>query len=101
MQMALEPPRINDDILPIGEAKANLSRILRELGDRGRPVVITQNGRPAGVVITPAEYDRLTEKDRITTVVEAGLADVRAGRVHTTDELRAALAARRKARAEE
>ncbi len=85
--MALEPPRINDDILPIGEAKAQLSRILRELGDRGRPVVITQNGRPAGVMITPAEYDRLTYADRVRAAIYEGLAQSAEGPGYSTDQV--------------
>lgn len=97
----MHPLRINDDILPIGEAKARLSSILKGLGDRGRPVVITQNGRPTGVVITPAEYDRLTERDRVAAIVEAGLADIEGGRVYTTSEVRATLAARRSGQIEE
>lgn len=98
--MATRPLRVSDDILPIGEAKARLSAILNGLNARNRPVVITQNGRPAGVVLTPAEYDRLTERDRVAAAVEEGLADVEAGRIHTTDDVRAILATRRRERAE-
>lgn len=85
--MAMQPLRIDDDILPIGEAKAHLSRILRELAERGRPVVITQNGRPAGVVVTPAEYDRLTYTDRLRAAVYEGLAQADAGEGYTTEEV--------------
>ncbi len=90
--MATRPLRVSDDILPIGEAKAHLSRILRELAERGRPVVITQNGRPAGVVITPAEYDRLTYRERFVSAVEQGLAEAEAGVGYTSAEVRAILA---------
>lgn len=90
--MVTKPLRISDDILPIGEAKAQLSSIVRGLGERGRPVVITQHGRPACVLLTPDEYDRLTYRDRVRAAVEEGLASIEAGAGYTTEEVRAILA---------
>jgi hypothetical protein len=29
-----------------------------------QPVIINQNGKPAGVLVSPTEYDRLTERER-------------------------------------
>lgn len=78
---------IGRDILPIGEFKAHASEAVRELKRRRRPLVITQNGRPAAVLLAPADFDRLTARDRFLTAVEEGLADVRAGRVISDEEL--------------
>jgi len=49
--------------------------------------VITQNGKPAGVLLSPAEFDRLVERERFLTDVAAGIADLDAGRTVTTKEL--------------
>lgn len=51
--------------------------------------------KPAGVLLSPAEYDRLGERDRLLQSVAAGLADADAGRVMSTDVLKKRLAARR------
>ena len=72
---------VSDDILPLGEFKTHASRVLRQLRQEGRPVVITQNGRPAAVLVRPDEFDRLSERDRFVAAVKEGLADSEAGRV--------------------
>ena len=38
--------RVSDGVVPLGEFKTHASRYLKDLDG---PVVITQNGRPAGV----------------------------------------------------
>jgi prevent-host-death family protein len=83
----MKPIQVADDIIPIGEFKTHASRLLRQIRETGRPMVITQNGRPAGVVLTPEEFDRLTYADRLRAAVDDGLADVKAGRVLGDDEL--------------
>jgi prevent-host-death family protein len=72
---------ISEDILAIGEVKAQLSRVLRQLHETQRPIVVTRNGRPAAVLITPDEFDRLCELDQFLDAVHEGLADSAAGRV--------------------
>jgi prevent-host-death family protein len=83
--------QVSQDILPIGDIKAHAGRVLRRLRDEGRPVVITQHGRPAGVLLSPEEYDRLREHDRFLEAVHEGLADAEAGRTITDEELGARL----------
>ena len=79
--------QVSQDILPLGEFKARASHVLRSMRDGGRTFVITRNGRPAAVLLTPEEYDRLTQRDRFVRAVEAGLADSRAGRSLTDEDL--------------
>lgn len=50
---------VSEDIIPVGEFKSGISRYLKSLRETGRPLVITQNGRPAGVLLSPNEYDHL------------------------------------------
>jgi prevent-host-death family protein len=69
-----------EDIIPIAELKARMSEIVRELDERPRPLVVTLNGKPAAVVMSPREYDRLSYQSRFIDSVASGLADVRAGR---------------------
>jgi prevent-host-death family protein len=91
---------VSEDVVPIGEFKAQAPHWLRRAAATGRPIVITQNGRPAGVLLAPVEFDRLNERDQFLESVARGLDDAAAGRVMNTDELRARLAARRQEREE-
>lgn len=45
--------------LPLSEAKDRLSRIVDEVADRDERVLITRNGRPAAVLMSPSELDSL------------------------------------------
>ena len=69
-----------EDIIPIAELKANMSEIVRGLEERPRPLVVTLNGKPAAVVMSPREYDLLSYRARFIDSVSAGLADAQAGR---------------------
>src|ERR1051325_7802335 len=80
-----------EDIIPIAELKANMSEIVRGLDERPRPLVVTLNGKPAAVVMSPREYDRLAYQSRFIDSVAAGLADVQAGRTYDGDEAAAEL----------
>ncbi|MFP2927102.1 type II toxin-antitoxin system Phd/YefM family antitoxin [Pyxidicoccus sp. 3LG] len=83
--------RVSEDIVPISEFKAQASEWLRKLGESGQPLVITQNGKPAGVLLSPESFDELTEKVRFIASIEEGLEDARGGRVHPHAEVVAEL----------
>ena len=79
--------QISQDIVPVSDFKAQAADWLRRVADTGQPVVITQNGRAAGVLLSPARFDELTERSRFLEAVDAGLADSEAGRVHSHEEV--------------
>jgi prevent-host-death family protein len=87
--------KVAEDIVPVGEFKGQAARWLRHAAESGQPVVITQNGKPAGVLVSPSEYDRLTERQRFLESVALGLADAEAGRTMNTKELLRQLEERR------
>jgi prevent-host-death family protein len=82
------PLRVSEDFIPISEFTAQAGKLLARPRQTGRPIVILQRGRAAAVLVSPAEYDRLTERERFTGEVKAGHADLDAGRSYTTDEVR-------------
>ena len=88
---------ISNDIIPIAEFKTNISKWFKILQTSRHPLVITQNSKPAGVLLSAADYDELVYRKSFLDSVEKGIADVEIGRTQTTDELRKALQARRSA----
>ncbi|WP_295434538.1 type II toxin-antitoxin system Phd/YefM family antitoxin [uncultured Thiodictyon sp.] len=86
---------VAENIIPIGEFKTQASRLLRQVSQTARPLVITQNGRPAGVLLSPTEYDRLRSRERLLESIAAGIADADRGRLMDADTLRGRLATRR------
>lgn len=45
--------RISSDIIPPGEFKSGISTCLKKVQATGQPLIITLNGRPAGVLLSP------------------------------------------------
>ncbi len=83
----MRPLRVSENIVPVSDFKAKAADWLRRLVESSEPVVITQNGKAAGVLLSPAAYDELTERFRFMKAVEHGLADVEAGRVTPHEEV--------------
>lgn len=83
----MKPLQIAQDIVPVGTFKTHAAQFLRQLRAEHRPIVITQNGRPAAVLVTPEEFDRMRDHDRFLDAVKAGLADSDAGRLTDDDTL--------------
>ena len=72
---------VAEDILAVSDFKAQASKILNGVSENGRPVVITQNGRPAGVLISPEEFDRYREREEFVMAIAEGRRDAADGRV--------------------
>jgi prevent-host-death family protein len=66
---------ISEDIVPLGEFKSHASQVLRRVREAGRPIVITQNGRPAAVLLAPEAFDRLVDRRKLTSAAEPDLAE--------------------------
>lgn len=86
---------ISKDIVPAAEFKVKISKYLKEIRSTGRPMVITQNGKPAGVLISPDDFDELFYQKSLIESIHRGISDIEKGNVLTTDELRAELEQRR------
>jgi prevent-host-death family protein len=90
----MKPLRVAEDIVPISELEAHASEVVEGLRTRGRPMIITQCGKPAAVLISPEEFDRLTYEAHVVAAIEQGLADGEAGRVVDDEELGRVLASK-------
>ena len=83
----MKPISISKDIVSLSEFKSNASRMLHQVQDSHRPIVITQNGKAAAVLISPFVFDLLTEQAQFVDAVKGGLTDVQDGRVLPDKEL--------------
>ena len=80
--------------IPFTEARSKLSELLDDLERRHEHVVITRNGRPAGVLIPAAELEAIEETlevlqdDELLQALRESEEDVKAGRLSTLSEVR-------------
>jgi antitoxin YefM len=50
------------DVLPVTEFRANTSAFLAQLRTNKRPIVLTQNGRSAAILLDVGEYEYLLDE---------------------------------------
>ncbi len=79
---------ISNDIVPVAKFKTSISKYLKSLKETGHPLIITQNGSPAGVLITPNEYDNLTYNRQFIESINRGIKDIESEEFYTTDQLK-------------
>ncbi len=82
---------ISNDIIPVGQFKASLAKYLKDIKLRKNSLIITQNGKPAGVLISPKEFDKLRETKLFIDSISRGLSDSEKGDVITTSQLKSKL----------
>jgi prevent-host-death family protein len=79
---------VTNDIIPVGQFKSGLAKYLKDVQVRKHSLVITQNGKPAGVLVSPSEYDSLNETKLFIESISRGLVDFEKGDLLTTAQLK-------------
>lgn len=51
--------QLDQDILPLSDFRANAAALLEQVRETKRPLVITQHGRSAAVLLDVSEYERM------------------------------------------
>lgn len=82
---------VSSDIIPVGQFKSSLAKYLKDLQIRKNSLIITQNGKPAGVLVSPKEFDELRETKLFIDSISRGLVDSEKGEVLTTSQIRTEL----------
>ncbi len=54
--------RLDQDIKPLSEFRANVTSFIDEMKRNKRPLVITQHGKSSAVMLGVAEYEQMLEK---------------------------------------
>ena len=83
--------KFSEDIIPLTDLKTNPGRVVRQVADSRRPVLLTSRGRGVAVVQSVAEYEAAEEEREFMRAVVQGIADVEAGRDVSIQEVRARL----------
>jgi prevent-host-death family protein len=89
---------LSADLVPIGQFRSRTAKLIEQIANEGRTLVITQNGKAAAVVMSPREFDALRYRQHFVEEVARGLADADEGRTMTTAQLRKQMRKRRRER---
>lgn len=79
--------RIQEDIKPVTLMETHAAELLRTVSETRRPVVITQNGEPQGVLLDVASYQSLKDTSLMLKLIALGEDEERAGQTVPQDEV--------------
>lgn len=79
---------VANDIIPVGQFKSGLAKYLKEINNKRNQLIITQNGKPAGVLLSPAEFDDLRQTKLFIDSISSGLSDSEKGEVFSTIQVK-------------
>lgn len=86
---------VMSETLPLSQIKAHLSEIVDRVEREHERVVLTRNGRPAAIIMSPADLEALEDTLELMSdpealkEIKAARDDTARARVVTADELRA------------
>jgi prevent-host-death family protein len=87
-------PRLAQDIQPLADFRAHIATVVRRVRRTRRPVVLTQHGRGAAVLVDVREYDALLERIELLEDVQRSEKQLARGRGVSHARARSAVLAR-------
>ena len=74
------------NIQSLTQFRQNANAVIKEVAETGSPVVLTQNGRAAAVVISPQEWKRTQESLAMLQMIAIRRQEINTGKVVDFDE---------------
>jgi prevent-host-death family protein len=75
------------DIIPVTDLRQDAAAALKRVRATKQPLVITQRGRAAAVMISVEAYERAEHERQILLLLARGEREIRAGKGHDLDEV--------------
>jgi len=76
-----------EDINSVSYFKANFNQILEKMGDNHRPMILTQNGKSAGVFLDIETWENLIKKIQVLKMINEGERSIQTDKVYSIDEI--------------
>ena len=86
--------RLREDVRPLSEFRANAAAFVEQVQVTHRPIVLTQHGRSAAVLLDVGEYERLTERAEVLEDIRLAEEQVSRGEGVEHDEAKRQVLAR-------
>ena len=71
---------LNTGIIPLSEFRANATRCVMQVRETHRPMVITQHGKSASVLMDVGEYEKLMDRVELLQDIETAERQLEEGR---------------------
>ena len=72
--------KIDQDIRSMSEFRSGIASFLKQVRETKRPLVITQHGKGAAVLLDVAEYEAMLEKIELLQDIQASIGQIKNGK---------------------
>ncbi|MCL2412328.1 MAG: type II toxin-antitoxin system Phd/YefM family antitoxin [Treponema sp.] len=76
-----------EDIRSISYVKTHTAEVMKQVGEKSNPMVITQNGEAKAVLMDVKQYQNIVNAINLMKILSIGENDLKKGRVYTHEEL--------------
>jgi prevent-host-death family protein len=73
------------NILPVSDLRQNAAKVLKKLRDNKEPIIITQRGRAAAVIISVEAYEKSEHDKEILKLLAKGEKEIEIGEGYDLD----------------
>ncbi|MGZ5051730.1 MAG: type II toxin-antitoxin system Phd/YefM family antitoxin [Methylobacter sp.] len=88
------PTIFSEDVIPLSDLKINPGRVVNQVKETHRPVLLTSRGRGVAVVQDLDDYEKNQEELSFMKAITQGLMDIKNGNVMELCEVKAKLGIR-------
>ena len=77
-----------NDIKPISYIKSHTAEMIRQVGDKKNPIVITQNGEAKAVILDIDSYQNLVNAVNLMKIISIGDRDIKNGKTVSHEDVK-------------
>jgi prevent-host-death family protein len=78
---------VAEDIRPISYVKSHTAEVMKQIGEKNNPMVITQNGEAKAVLMDVKQYQEIIDTINLLKILSIGENDLKKDRFYTHEEL--------------
>ena len=75
------------ELIPVTDFRQGAADILKRVQGSDEPLIITQRGRAAAVILSVDAYERVEQERELLRLLSQGEAEIRSGKGHALDEV--------------
>ncbi len=83
--------KFSQDVVPLTNLKTNPGRVVKQVAETNRPVLLTSRGRGVAIVQSVTEFEIAEEERAFMRAVVEGLSDLESGHEVSLHEVKAKL----------
>ncbi len=85
---------LENDIKPLSEFRANAAKFVKQVKETKRPIILTQHGKSAAVLLDVAAYQALVEKLELLQEIQIAEKQISEGKYLTSEQVKERIAER-------